>query len=441
METFKKVKKDLFSILGIEDQFLNTEKFCFTLLENNIYSENYESIISVVYDNDQFFKFYKQCLKKYSFNENYIYNNENGNFETLVHSRGTSFTDINDRGSVFIVNSYDKNVRFRLGYSTTDLYWCTLLHNLMNGSGKFELKKINILSINSSFKTEKSMKYVEFSDFVIDSLTTRNLRGLFSLYIETSNEIITEEECFNMKNCFFLECYKNNIQFFECDNTLWGYSKRDIFSTFNKEDMSLVYPPISFEKKYYNVEVINLFQRALLTIDITYQYICFYQVIEAYFDEVNNDSFVEYLRQKIGGESEILNYSDEILERKISYYKINWSEDRKIPIKKFKIIKVLEKYLDKEILKDNLDWEYYSTKNPDFIIDTNFSKINRNELFDSLAERFNKIRNSLSHSEQYFEKNYKIYDSDHEKQLIKEIILIKKVAEYLIENSAKDKNH
>lgn len=195
---------------------------------------------------------------------------------------------------------------------------------------------------------------------------------------------------------------------------------------------------IEVPKRIYNQKPLYYYQQALATDNPVLEFLSFYQVIEYFYEIVSQEDLIEGVKRKIT-HPQFSSKNKNGIKDLVKY--IKGSENRYTEQNALHL--VLKKYLNKDKLKKDLkeyDYDYYHyliNENVNFA-DAPSLKIGEKESFIyKLAQRIYMIRNSLIHSKEG-EKNAYIPFSDNEEELIKQLILMRFVAEQIIINDSDD---
>lgn len=265
------------------------------------------------------------------------------------------------------------------------------------------------------------------------------------------------------KNYEFFKDLKNSYLFdFMCkfdiaittqmkENNIFFMSSR-VNAGYNRQGLLEIIP-----KSIYNSDLIIHFKKAMSSEDIATKYLSFYHIIEYYFDSLYNQRIIENLRKWfidpqicLLDDHTILNIVDEA--KKLKGKSIEDGQGNEFEA--FKL--VLEKYIDLNKLKMKLKaftkermeklygvkineanmLDFYKNQSVGFL--SKEFKINFNDdnsVLNNIRNRIYQTRNSLVHSkDSYTLKTYNPYDD--EKDLRKEIPLIKTIAIEIIVNSS-----
>lgn len=270
-------------------------------------------------------------------------------------------------------------------------------------------------------KTDKKTDYSQFKEL-------KN-SYLFNFMLLNNIELTTENR-------------KNNILFRE-------------FNHFRKKDMQPFEGVIP--KTVYDSNLIIRYKKAMTANDFFSKYLSYYHIIEYYFDRLYNDDVVKQMKNWMKDVQMTLEDDESILKfaDKVKKIKGKSSEDGQ-GNEQDAFVLVLEEYVDIDKLKHKLSrikkeeveaeyqftiqennlLDFYTNNSVDFIgenlkIDFN----NENTANKNIRTRIYRTRNSLVHSKDNYKfKTYHPYDD--EKYLVKEIPLIKLLAEEIIINSS-----
>ena len=252
----------------------------------------------------------------------------------------------------------------------------------------------------------------------------------------------TTTELKNISIAFEFELmYKYSNYIFESQSIvdLFHLNDSDNFKSLKEDD--IVAP-----KRNYNTKVISYYSMALESFDPFTRYISFYHVIEHYFDAVFRKNLTNQIKEKITHPG--FSYKDEEqLYELAKHIRKHMSDDEKSGKgNEFESLKyVLNEYVDIDELKTRINSlssdsvNYYQNNSVRFVTkkSTQISWADLSSVFTTLANRIYLTRNALVHSKSEMEDNlYKPYE--HRQELIKEIPLIRAVAEQVIINSSED---
>lgn len=270
------------------------------------------------------------------------------------------------------------------------------------------------------------------------------LNHLFRFRTIQVNSIIPKNhtELKNYSIAFEFELmYKYSNYFFESQSIVDLFHLNDSDNLTSSTEDEIVSP-----KRIYNTKVISYYSMALESFDPFTKYISFYHVIEHYFDAVFRKKLTIQIKEKITHPG--FSYKDEEqLYELAKHIRKHMSDDEKSGKgNEFESLKyVLNEYVDIDELKTRINSlssdsvNYYQNNSVPFVTkkSTQISWADLSSVFTTLANRIYLTRNALVHSKSEMEDNlYKPYE--HRQELIKEIPLIRAVAEQVIINSSED---
>lgn len=208
----------------------------------------------------------------------------------------------------------------------------------------------------------------------------------------------------------------------------------------NRGDKSQDKQIISTPKKLYNKKLIHYFQQALSTEDPILKFLSYYQCLEYFYLKIYKNKMIKKVKDTLSSPDSINfydDYSDDKIEDIINYIQ---KEERRYTEEE-SLILVLDEFLDKSRLLSDLqnywDIDFNSIFNNQVEFANAPSLNNTQEISTkTLASRIYKIRNSLVHSKEGKDNAYEPFNKDHEKELKQELLLIRLIAEQIIESSA-----
>lgn len=310
---------------------------------------------------------------------------------------------------------------------------------------------ISFLNKDSSFRTTyrnpplRFMRPIDMNAFRDESdnisLTTilQAIIGEKTLKITTSNgSDKTINQFRNYKTSFLFEfMYKSNVAVIEC-NSLEDILYRSIYPR-EKANATLIDTPPARE---YTEDVVDYYKLALSSRDPYIKYLSFYHVIEYFYDEVFKKHLIYDLKEKITHPDFSYKNDDSVYEM-AKFVKNRWQmnhesgQGNELESLKF----VLNEYVSISELKTKIDSAgtngacYYQNNKVPFCDAPVISWNNTEGVVTQIAKRIYFTRNSLVHSKSGKNKErYKPYKD--EKDLQKEIPLVKAVAEAIIINSS-----
>ena len=206
---------------------------------------------------------------------------------------------------------------------------------------------------------------------------------------------------------------------------------------------------LSSPSRKYNNELVEFFKTAISASDPFIQYISFYHVLEYYFDEIFKNHLVGIIRDKITlpdfshkNDTKLYDLAKAI--RKELKTTTDETQGNELETLKY----VLQQYVkDIERLKNRIEQlsneerilQYYQTSKVPFVNGTKAKTIawtDSVQVHKNIAERIYQTRNALVHSKK--ENGGGIYNpAKNENDLIKELPLVRAIAEEIIINSSK----
>jgi hypothetical protein len=200
---------------------------------------------------------------------------------------------------------------------------------------------------------------------------------------------------------------------------------------------------IEAPKRKYSQDLILFYQKGISSESADLQFLSFYHILEHFFEKIYNDDLVNSIQNKLTApafsykRTKDLNSLIKIIQDKLKYkneeFQINEPEALRL---------VLEKFIeDFNEIKEEIDaydpslLNYYKTNEVSF---SKGNKVNFSEgkdtILKNLRERIYKTRNSIVHSKDTDKSKYLPFK--HDKELGKEIILMRIIAEKIIIGSS-----
>ncbi len=311
---------------------------------------------------------------------------------------------------------------------------------------------VSFLDNNESFKTAyrnppmRFMRPIDQSAFRDDSdnitLTTilQAIIGEISLKISTTNgnnRLITQFRKY--KTSFLFEfMYKSNIATIEYNGV------DDVFcrNAYARENYNISLVDTAPAREY-TVDVVDYYKLALSSRDPYIKFLSFYHIIEYFFDEVFKKKMIADLKDKIT-HPDFSYKSDEKIYDVARFIKNRWKmndesgqgdelESLKFVLNEYIVISDLEFRID-AINPDAVN--YYQSNKVSFCDAPSIGWNDAQGAITQIAKRVYYTRNALVHSKSGKNKErYRPYND--EKQLQKEIPLLKAIAEAIIINSSK----
>lgn len=198
-------------------------------------------------------------------------------------------------------------------------------------------------------------------------------------------------------------------------------------------------------KRKYLQDLILFYQKGISSESSDLQYLSFYHILEHFFEKIYNEDLLATLRDKLTTPSFSYKRNPDlvtlikIIQDKLKYkndeFQINEPEALRLVMDKF-LVDFSE--LKEEInIYDSSLLRYYKTKEISF---SKGNKVNfkedRDTILKNLRERIYKTRNSIVHSKETDKVKYLPFK--HDKELSKEIILMRIIAEKIIIGSSRE---
>ena len=196
-------------------------------------------------------------------------------------------------------------------------------------------------------------------------------------------------------------------------------------------------------KRKYIADLVYHFQLAISTDSALLQFMSFYHVLEHFFEEIYSQDLIDATRDKITNpgfsyrRKKDLNDLIKFIEKKSRQRGEDFSYHEKEALKL-----TLEKYLSMENIKTQIEKydetliDYYKNNVVKFShgdkVDLTLNQ--QDQIFKNLASRIYETRNSIVHSKEGNRQRYIPFK--HDKELIKEIPLLRFVAEDIIINTS-----
>ena len=206
---------------------------------------------------------------------------------------------------------------------------------------------------------------------------------------------------------------------------------------------------IQAPQRKYNSDLTSQYFMAMSSNDPFIEFLCYYHVIEHFFEQVYKEDIIKSVQEQITSpifsakrEKDIVKLMDNIKNKMISNREGNVNEGEALILTIRKYIPNLEDLkeniseINSELLGYYRDREVSFSKGDTFDLTSNFD----DKIYRKIANRIYKTRNSIVHSKsnEFKSKNQGIYvPFKDEKELGKEIPLIKLIAESIIIKSSK----
>jgi len=282
---------------------------------------------------------------------------------------------------------------------------------------------------------------IDFRSFSHSSVVLSSIEDLIDIFRPLTVKINcvknhSEVELIRMLNSYLFNIsYNNDITF-----SVFNFNEnRRIITRKTRRNGQL------FPYKSYNHELTEYYYQAISTDNPFTQFLAYYHVIEYFFQEISEQDALQEIVDFITRPSfnpykkfEIKNFY-KMIKKKISEQRDDnvWNEKNGLLLCLKKFIPNLDS-LKISIERINPDIiNYYENTKVEFANDSQIINFNDNEdiIYKSICNRVYSTRNSIVHSKESDKKRYE--PSKHDKQLNKEIPLIRSIAEEIIVYNAK----
>jgi hypothetical protein len=200
-------------------------------------------------------------------------------------------------------------------------------------------------------------------------------------------------------------------------------------------------------KKFYNDDIVSHYILAISSDNLVIQYLSYYHVIEHFFIKISDEEITKCFREIITSESFSYKKDKDIMRAvaKIKSFYMKKIIDDNLSYNEFDSLQLcLKKYINiKEDIIDKLNGykpeliDFYKNELVHFSEGPKVNLENSDEIniFTTLAKRIYFTRNSLVHSKDGEMKKYEPFK--HDRHLIKEIPLLRFIAESIITKESK----
>ncbi len=200
-------------------------------------------------------------------------------------------------------------------------------------------------------------------------------------------------------------------------------------------------------KRIYLNELILHYQKGISSDSIDHQFLSFYHVLEHFYEKIYNDDILNSIKSELTKPnfsykrskdiSGLVNLIQNRLKYKNEEFQLNEPEALELTLKKF--VKDLTYLADELNTISPLLIEYFKTTEVPFSRGNkvNFENLNSlNEIYSNLSKRIYMTRNSIVHSKETDKSKYTPFRDD--KDLLKEIYLLRLIAEIVIIETSKE---
>lgn len=420
MATFNEIKLLIYKVLNVESQFK---------IDDSIAFDNGRTI---ALKNDALLDIYNK-MSSYHSNNLELYNDKYR--ECAVEF----FSDyiVRDKPSE-TTNDPTNKINYTLGAFSNE--YCVYILGLLADRMQTDEKEIvSSLRFRIRFLPDNITKIEDEVDNPLEMLPM--LLPMSSIRIKTDNTMSYERLSQLCAAFEFVFMYRTNISFYEM-NDLTNLFISPYDSLPFQNGLKNNTPPL----RIYNDKVLSYYAMAIKSADPFTRYISYYHVVEYYFDAAFKKNLTEQIKAKITSPDfsykdnekiyDLAKYIRKHMSEDIEEGKGNEFESLKYVLNEYVVIDELKNRI-KSLSSDSVD--YYQNNSVPFVTKktTQISWADPKGVFTTLANRIYLTRNALVHSKSEMEDNlYKPYE--HKQDLIKEIPLIRAVAEQVIINSSED---
>ena len=322
-----------------------------------------------------------------------------------------------------------------------------LLYCLGHMSHKFIITNFDVLinnlspayiSLHTTERIKENFKENQ-NDIPLFVLLRMFFRSNLTLKIKNEKGLNIENIASAADSFLYNVTYNTNIVF-KKSNFLSNNLKLSEFNTSRRRFNNNISAP----KRKYNPKLIEQYDTATSSGDPFVQFICYYHIIEHFYEDVYNEELIKLIRMEITSpafsaknDKSIAKIVD-IVKKKIKQNKEEFS------INELEALElVLRKYVRLDDLKLQLEElepkciDYYNNNKVKFCdgAKLNFSDLKDETNYKNIAKRIYSTRNALVHykSNDKVNKELKVYSPLNDKEILfKEIPLMKVIAEIII---------
>ncbi|HJJ41966.1 MAG TPA: hypothetical protein O0W90_01465 [Methanocorpusculum sp.] len=419
METYLKVKKYLAELLDIKDDIDEENDITISLnSENN----------KIVFYNDELRKAYDN-IHDYTVDKLEIYTPTS--IEIAMEDK-SSFRMLNED---IIINDVENGLRYTLGCPS--LEYCMFLINKI-------LEDIDICNNRKPLELINGMyllrKRAERKSIDSKTKVLSEVLHIHTLKIE-SNKSFSKDELKSYAISFeFLWMYKKNRPIKEYLDiiSLYPPMMRPLLNKVNREELDIA------PKRIINADVMDYYTMAIESADPFIKYISYYHVVEYYFDAVFRKNLTDAIKNKLTHPD--FSYKDEEklydlakfikkhMNNDVDSGKGNELESLNYVLFEYVPVDDLKKRINSldpnAVIYYNENFVKFTTSKKTKINWTDLQSVNTN-----IANRVYETRNALVHSKsEQINNQYRPYE--HKNELMKEIPLIRAIAELVLINSS-----
>ncbi|CCU79641.1 hypothetical protein HSACCH_01478 [Halanaerobium saccharolyticum subsp. saccharolyticum DSM 6643] len=417
IEIIEKIDKDL-------EVIERDKKFEFNYWEN-IFNLEYEKFNEIIAEKDK-----RTTINTILYNEN--------SYEVLLNfenNRRIPFSIMVRENKIEMIDSQNK-----IEYSVSrpsDEYLLFLIEHLYNEN------LFNDFLHSNYYPSRHVRNNMEDVEDVFDFMR-KLFRRMYTLKIKTENDMKINKFLKLSNSTIFHIAYNLEIPVVEIKN-FDEFLNMERIHRIRRNNSSEMEAP----KRNYKKDLVYHYQMAISSDSAFLQYISFYHIIEHFLEKIYNEELISLLQNE-------LSHPEFSLKRENDVRKIIKIINKKLSIRKEELVinekeavkLTIDKYVKTENLVDNLNEyndelvDYYKDKKVIFSGGhrVNLLNPNRQQIISNLAKRIYYTRNSIVHSKDIIHSKGnnkpKYVPFKHDKHLIKEIPLIRFVAEDIILNTS-----
>lgn len=259
-----------------------------------------------------------------------------------------------------------------------------------------------------------------------------------TLQIRSKEEKPLKDFEINSSSFLFTLGYNSNISFYPTSITE-DFTRTVRISRIRRSRLEDIEPP----KRKYNQDLILYYQKGISAESEDLQFLSFYHIFEHFFERIYNEDLLSAIQDKITSpafsykRTKDLNTLVKVIQNKLQYkneeFKINEPEALRLVLDKF-IVDFEDVKNELNVYDDSLI-DYYKTSEVSF---SKGNKVNfdneRTSILKNLRERIYKTRNAIVHSKDNDKTKYLPFK--HDKELSREIILMRIIAERVVIGSS-----
>lgn len=348
-------------------------------------------------------------------------------YETLVSFTNRPFGFPDDS---IKINDPDNKLTYEISVPSDEylIYILQLIIEKEHGS--------RFMRMSSSRHRRFYEKYKEIDDLFL--LIKKLIPRLYTLKITSdSNQKLTH--FVNLANSFMFNItYNLDIAIIET-RFIDEFIRSDRLSRIRKAEPEDIEPP----KRKYIANLVYRYQMAVSTDSPQLQFMSFYNISEHFFEEIYNQDLIETIKSKITDPGfsykrkndlkDLIKVVEDRLNKRGNDFSYNEKDALLLTLKNYINIEKIKSKIEKY---DNTLIEYYKNNK---VIFSNGSAVDLDstsydEIVNNLTSRIYTTRNSIVHSKEGNKPKYIPFK--HDKELMREIPLIRFIAEDIIINSS-----